>query len=96
MKKMPPGKNFLFGPLSTIFKNKITRNTILNTIREILPFGQALRGKAGTDFIKELTRLILSLVHIFIPLMLQKPGPKSKAKDHVKYLATRLDLVVQR
>ena len=63
------------------------------------------RGKAGSDFIKTLTKLIqlfttptkwtrlsLALVHIFIPLMLQKPSLKSKAKDHCKYLEKRLKL----
>ena len=63
------------------------------------------RGKAGTDFIKEITRMInlfmiqtkwtslsLAKVHIFIPLMLQKPSSKSKAKDHAKYLEKRLKL----
>ena len=63
------------------------------------------RGKSGTDFLKELTRLIylfvdktkwqriaLSLVHIFVPLMLQKPCQRSKARDHAKYLALRLDM----
>ena len=62
------------------------------------------RGKAGSDFLKELTRLIhlftdcttwqrlsLGLVHIFVPIMLQKPSKKSKAKDHTKYLAARLE-----
>ena len=62
------------------------------------------RGKAGTEFIKELTRLIflfvnktkwehlaLSLVHIFMPLILQKPSKSSKAKDHAKYLLARLE-----
>ena len=62
------------------------------------------RGKCGSDFIKELTRLInlfvdktqwerlaLSIVHIFIPLMLQKPGAKSKPREHTKYLISRLD-----
>ncbi len=61
------------------------------------------RGNSGKDFIKELTRLIntfvnktphecfsLSLVHIFMPLMLQKPSERSKARDHSKYLAQRL------
>ena len=61
------------------------------------------RGKCGSDFLKELTRLIylfvdrtkwerlaLPLIHIFVPLMLQKPSKKSKAKDHAKYLASRL------
>ena len=62
------------------------------------------RGKCGSDFIRELTRLLclfsdktrwerlsLPLAHIFIPLMLQKPSQKSKAKDHVKYLTSRLE-----
>ena len=62
------------------------------------------RGKAGSDFLKELTRLIhlftdctswerlsLGLVHVFVPIMLQKPSKKSKAKDHAKYLAARLE-----
>jgi len=61
------------------------------------------RGKSGSDFIKELTRLILlfadatkwerlsfALVHIFLPIMLQKPSSKSKARDHVTYLTKRL------
>ena len=62
------------------------------------------RGKSGKDFINELTRLItlftdktkwerlaLPLVHIFFPLMLQKPSKTSKAKDHTKYLSARLE-----
>ena len=62
------------------------------------------RGKVGKAFINELSRLIslftlksawevvaLSLVHIFVPLMLQKPSAKSKAKDNTKYLSSRLD-----
>jgi hypothetical protein len=62
------------------------------------------RGKCGTDFIKELTRLVtlfncktkwerlsLPLFHIFFPLMLQKPSKTSKAKDHAKYLLQRLE-----
>ena len=62
------------------------------------------RGKCGTDFIKELARLInlfvnktkwqrvaLSLVHIFIPIMLQKPSKKTKPRDHSKYLKLRLE-----
>ncbi len=61
------------------------------------------RGKSGMDFIKELTRLIhlfvdttrwerlaFSLVHIFLPIMLQKPSRKSKARDHATYLSKRL------
>ena len=63
------------------------------------------RGKCGVDFINELSRLIndfvhdtkwkrisLSMLHIFIPLMLQKPAPKSKAKDNAQYLTKRLNL----
>ena len=30
-------------------------------------------------------------VHIFVPIMLQKPSKKSKAKDHAKYLIQRLE-----
>ena len=57
------------------------------------------RGKAGTEFIKDLTRLIelfvndtewknlsLTFMHISIPMMLQKPSLKSKAKEQVKHL----------
>ena len=63
------------------------------------------RGKAGTDLIVELTRLLslftddtkwkrvaLSLAFIFVPLMMQKPSKKSKAKENSKYLAKRLIL----
>ena len=59
--------------------------------------------KAGEDLIKELTRLIylfvrstewerlaLSLVHVFLPVMLQKPNAKSKPRDHTRYLKSRL------
>ena len=62
------------------------------------------RGKVGVDCIKELTRLInllvhktkwerlsLALVHIFLPIMLQKPSAKSKPRDHAKYLKSRLE-----
>ena len=61
------------------------------------------RGKAALDFIKELTRIInlfvhktkwerlaLPLLHVFMPIMLQKPSKKSKAKDHARFLSTRL------
>ena len=61
------------------------------------------RGKAGKDFILELTRLFtmftpdsvwekvsLSLVQIFIPLILQKPSARSKARENNKYLISRL------
>jgi hypothetical protein len=65
------------------------------------------RGKVGKDFIHELTRLInlfvyrsdsnwhlyaLRLVHVFMPLMLQKPSRRSKAKINSKYLAERLEM----
>ena len=64
---------------------------------------QLPRGSSAEKFIKELTRLIylfvnktawekvaLQMIHVFIPLMLQKPSLKSKARDHSKYLLTRL------
>jgi hypothetical protein len=56
------------------------------------------RSKAGKAFINEPSRLLslftlkfvwepvaLSLVHIFIPLMLQKPFSRSKSIDNIKY-----------
>ena len=65
---------------------------------------QLPRGKCGSEFIKELTnllnhfgnktpwqRLSLTLVHAFIPLMLQKPSSKSKSHKHTKYLTSRLE-----
>ena len=62
------------------------------------------RGKVGSDFIKEITKIIqlfvnndkkwgriaLKLLHVFIPVLLQKPSPKSKAKENAKYLQKRL------
>ena len=81
---------------------------ILNTLhKEVSKWSKNLfllpRGKAGCDFIKELThllnlfvnddrkwsRLALSMFHLFIP-MLQKPSPKSKAKENSKFLQKRL------
>ena len=63
------------------------------------------KGKAGKDFVIEITRLMqlfnnrtkweslaLQLLNIFIPLMLQKPSAKSKAKDHTRYLNKRIEL----
>jgi len=62
------------------------------------------RGKSGEKFIKELISLIykfvnktaweglaLQLVHVFIPLMLQKPSSNSTARNNAKYLLTRLE-----
>ena len=85
------------------------RKCISDTYEEIIKWRKNLfllpRGKAGTDFIKELTRLLylfidntkwsrlgLSLVHIFLPIMLQKPSSNSKARINAKYLETRLKL----
>ena len=61
------------------------------------------RGKCGEAFLKELTRILnlyvhktkwerlaLLVLHVFIPLMLQKPSARSKPRDHTKYLAARL------
>ena len=63
------------------------------------------RGKAARDFLSELSRLItlftcdtkwkpfaLKSVHIFIPIMLQKPSPRSKAAINARYLKDRLEL----
>ena len=33
----------------------------------------------------------ITLLHIFMPIILQKPSAKSKARDHSKYLAQRLE-----
>ena len=62
------------------------------------------RGSTGESLIKELTRLSnlyvnrtqwegfsLTLMQIFLPLMLQKPHARSKARDHTKYLKQRLE-----
>ena len=85
------------------------RSYISDTYEEIIKWKKNLfllpRGKAGTDFIKELTRLLylfidntkwsrlgLSLIHIFMPLMLQKPSSNSKARENAKYLESRLKL----
>ena len=73
------------------------KNYISSTYDEVTKWKKNLfmmpRGKSGTDFIKELTRLLyvfiddtkwskvtLALIHIYIPLMLQKPSSKSNAK----------------
>ena len=63
------------------------------------------RGKAGKDFITELTRLInlfnndspwkniaLKMAMIFPAVMLQKPSTKSKARENIKYLSERLKM----
>ena len=85
------------------------RKCISDTYDEVTRWRKNLfmlpRGKAGTDFLKELTRLLylfiditkwariaLALVHIFGPLMLQKPSKRSKAKDNAIYLEKRLQL----
>ena len=61
------------------------------------------RGTSGNKFIGELSRLInlfvhktpweklsLTLVHIFVPIMLQRPSAKSKPRENNKYLTSRL------
>ena len=61
------------------------------------------RGKQGREVIEELTRLInlfncktrwftvaMKQVMIFLPLMLQRPSPKSKPHQHSKFLEKRL------
>ena len=67
-------------------------------------FFETPRGQAGESMIKEMARLIqlfnnetlwekvsIMALHVFVPLMLQKPSAKSKKKDHMKYLTKRLD-----
>ena len=62
-------------------------------------------GKAGQEFIEELTKILnhfadgtvfepiaLTLATIMFPLLLQKPSASSKTKDHVRYLEKRLIL----
>ena len=66
---------------------------------------QVPRGKAGKDYISELSRLLklfntsskwesaaLNMLVIFCPLMLQKPSARSKGRDHSRYLSKRLQL----
>ena len=63
------------------------------------------RGSVGKEFIAELTRLIqlynrnaiwkpvaIKALHVFMVFMLQKPTKTSKAKDHTKYLRSRMHL----
>ena len=82
-------------------------NAVKSAYRKVITWKKNIfslpRGKCGSDFLKELTRLLclfvdktkwerlaLPLVHIFVPIMLQKPSKNSKAKDHAKYLTSRL------
>ena len=68
-------------------------------------FFEIPKGYTGEKFIQEVTRLLqlynnkatwediaILALHIFIPLMLQKPAAKSKKKEHVRYLSKRLEL----
>ena len=88
---------------------EVIKSCISGVYEEIIKWKKNIymlpRGKAGTDFIKELTRLLylfiddtkwfrlaLSLVHIFMPIMLQKPSSNSKARENAKYLGARLKL----
>ena len=84
------------------------RNVVTTTYETLVGWKKNIfrlpRGKCGSDFIKELTRLInlfvdktpwerlaLSLVHIYVPIMLQLPSPKSKPREQAKYLTSRLE-----
>ena len=82
-------------------KIKSIYNTVLNWKKNIF---RLPRGKSGDNFLKEMARLInlfarktaweriaLSLFHIFVPIMMQKPSAKSKPRDHARYLTTRLE-----
>ena len=61
------------------------------------------RSQAGKNFVAEAARLLklfntksawesvaVNVLVVFFPLMLQKPGQKSKASDHSRYLTKRL------
>ena len=61
-------------------------------------------GKTSRDFIAELTNLIelfngktpwepvaIDMLHVFIPIMLQKPSARSKSRVNSKYLMHRLE-----
>ncbi len=61
------------------------------------------KGKFGKLFVSELGNLIklwtekskfesvaLTALHVFIPLMLQKPSRRSKNRDHIRYLSQRI------
>ena len=89
------GEEYIQTEINKVYKEIITWNKNI-----FMP----PRGKAGTEFIKEITRLFslftnktkwerlaLPLIHIFLPLILQKPSKSSKARDHAKYLLARLD-----
>ena len=90
------GTDSIRGKVGSVFKEIVTwrKNLFLVPL-----------GKAGKDFIRELARLLelftnktkweplaLNFIHIFIPLMLQKPSVKSRAKENSQYLAKRLNL----
>ena len=66
---------------------------------------KAPTGKAGQDFIKEVTKCINQLIYntalepialklsmIAFPLLLKKPSKKSKASQHTDHLRRRIDL----
>ncbi len=66
---------------------------------------QVPRGKVGKSFLTEVAKILqqfnsqagwepvaLLMLHVFIPLMLQKPSQRSKNKDHIKHLSQRLEL----
>ena len=62
-------------------------------------------GKAGESFIEELTKVInhfnsrspfesisLMMASIMFPILLQKPSPRAKSADNVKYLDKRIGM----
>ena len=62
-------------------------------------------GRAGKDFLRELTRIMnelnnggptapiaMKMLMIAGPILLQKPSPSSKTKDHTMYLTRRMQL----
>ena len=98
------GRNLKWGDMHTSVD---INNTISKIYEKVTTWKMNLfdvpRGKAGKDFITEITRLLslfnnrtqweslaLNILMIFPPLMLQKPSSRSKNKDHSRYLHKRL------
>ena len=73
---------------------------IISWRKNIMPLP---RSKSGEAFIRELAKLLnlfvnktawkrlaFLAIHVFMPLMLQKPSARSKPREHSKYLGERL------
>ena len=101
----PQPQNFMWGSHNgSIFRDKIeaTFEEAIHWRRNIF---QVPSGSTGKAFVAELARLFqayadnsslesiaLKAATIMPTLLLQKPHPKSKVKDHIRHLQRRLDL----